>query len=194
MILTDDQIAQFDRDGFLVLPDLLTPAEVAALRNETEHYHQALIGSAPPDVDVTWEPNTDPPRIQQILNAECLSATLARIISSERLESVVTPILGPDVGLFHVKFIMKSPSVGGPVPWHQDFAYWTTEADAPLQLNCMVYLDDADERNGCLQVVAGSHRVGFERHANRSGASKGSFVHEIDAPQPSQIVSLSGRS
>src|SRR6266550_742983 len=192
MQLTGEQIARFDRDGFLVIPDLLTPAEVHALQHETDHYHETLTGPLPDGVDVTWEPKSRPPRVQQVLNAECLSQELGRIIQSDRVRSVIEPMLGPDVGLFLVKFIMKSPEVGGPVPWHQDFVYWTDQADAPLQLNCMVYLDDADEQNGCLQVIAGSQRAGLERH---SDTVKGSFVHELDVSTlAGGIVSLPGKA
>jgi hypothetical protein len=192
MQLTREQIERFDRDGFLVIPDLLTPDEVSALQHETEHYHETLAGGVPPEVDVTWEPSSSPPRVQQVLNAECLSAELARIIRSERLRGVVEPLLGPDVGLFHVKFIMKPPQVGGLVPWHQDFAYWTGEADAPIQLNCMVYLDDATRENGALEVLARSQRAGLERHAE---TTKGSFVHELDASHfAGEAVSLPGKA
>ena len=34
MNLTNDQLDRFDRDGFLILPDLFSPAEVAVLRAE----------------------------------------------------------------------------------------------------------------------------------------------------------------
>jgi len=192
MQLTREQIERFDRDGYLVIPDLLTADDVAQLQHETARYHETLTGALPAEVDVTWEPDAKPPRVQQVLNAECLSDTLARVIRSPRLRGVVEPLLGPDVGLFHVKFIMKSPEVGGPVPWHQDYAYWTDQADAPLQLNCMVYLDDADEQNGCLQVLAGSQRSGLEAHA---GTTKGSFVHELDVSAfASDVVSLPGKA
>ena len=192
MQLTREQIARFDRDGYLVIPDLLTAEDVAQLQRETAHYHETLTGALPAEVDVTWEPNAKPPRVQQVLNAECLSEALAGIIRSPRLRASVEPLLGPDVGLFHVKFIMKSPEVGGLVPWHQDYAYWTDQADAPLQLNCMVYLDDADEQNGCLQVLAGSQRAGLEEHA---GTAKGSFVHELDVSAfASEVVSLPGKA
>ena len=192
MQLTRDQIERFDRDGYLVIPDLLTADEVARLQRETADYHEALSGALPAEVDVTWEPNATPPRVQQVLNAECLSDTLAGIIHSPRVRGVIEPLLGPDVGLFHVKFIMKSPEVGGLVPWHQDYAYWTDQADAPLQLNCMVYLDDADEQNGCLQVLAGSQRSGLEEHA---GTAKGSFVHELDVSAfAGEVVSLPGKA
>ena len=192
MQLTREQIERFDHDGYLVIPDLLTADDVAQLQQETARYHDTLTGPLPAEVDVTWEPDAKPPRVQQVLNAECLSDTLARVIRSPRLRGVVEPLLGPDVGLFHVKFIMKSPEVGGPVPWHQDYAYWTDQADAPLQLNCMVYLDDADDQNGCLQVLAGSQRSGLEEHA---GTTKGSFVHELDVSAfASDVVSLAGRA
>jgi phytanoyl-CoA hydroxylase len=192
MQLTREQIERFDRDGYLVVQDLLTADDVARLQHETAHYHETLKTSRPPDVDVTWEPGAQPPRVQQVLNAERLSATLDGIIRSPRVRGVVEPLLGPDVGLFHAKFIMKSPEVGGPVPWHQDYAYWTDQADAPLQLNCMVYLDDADEQNGCLQVLAGSQRSGLETHAD---TAKGSFVHELDVSAfAGDIVSLPGKA
>ena len=192
MQLTREQIERFDREGYLVIPGLLTAGEVAQLQRETADYHDTLRGSLPPDVDVTWEPGAQPPRVQQVLNAEYLSATLDGIIRSSRVRGVVEPLLGPDVGLFHVKFIMKSPEVGGLVPWHQDYAYWTDQADAPLQLNCMVYLDDADEQNGCLQVLAGSQRSGLEEHA---GTTKGSFVHELDVSAfAGDVVSLPGKA
>jgi ectoine hydroxylase-related dioxygenase (phytanoyl-CoA dioxygenase family) len=192
MQLTREQIERFDRDGYLVIPDLLTAEDVAQLQHETADYHDTLARPLPPGVDVTWEPGANPPRVQQVLNAECLSDTLAHIIRSPRVRSVVEPLLGPDVGLFHVKFIMKSPAVGGPVPWHQDYAYWTDHADAPLQLNCMVYLDDADEQNGCLQVLAGSQRSGLETHAD---TTKGSFVHELDVSAfAGDVVSLPGKA
>ena len=48
MQLTREQIERFDRDGFLVIPDLLTPEEVRALQHETEHYHETLAGGMPP--------------------------------------------------------------------------------------------------------------------------------------------------
>ena len=63
MQLTREQIERFDRDGFLVIPDLLTPDEVSALQHETEHYHETLAGGVPPEVDVTWEPSSSPPRV-----------------------------------------------------------------------------------------------------------------------------------
>jgi hypothetical protein len=56
----------------------------------------------------------------------------------------------------------------------------------------MVYLDDADEQNGCLQVLAGSHRSGLETHAD---TTKGSFVRELDVSAlASDVVSLPGKA
>ena len=56
MQLTREQIEGFDRDGYLVIPDLVTADDVAQLQRETAHYHETLAGALPADVDVTWEP------------------------------------------------------------------------------------------------------------------------------------------
>src|SRR6185295_2404099 len=89
MQLTREQIAQFDRDGYLVIEDLLTADQVALLQGETAQYHETLAGAIPADVDVTWEPKTNPPRVQQVLNAELLSTTLAGIIRSQQLRDLI---------------------------------------------------------------------------------------------------------
>ena len=50
MTLTADQVAAFERDGFVVVPRLLAPEEVEALRRRTE---QIILGevSMPPEFD-----------------------------------------------------------------------------------------------------------------------------------------------
>src|SRR5258705_181361 len=78
MPLSREQIERFDRDGYLVIPDLLTAGDVAQLQRETAGYHDTLRGSRPPDVDVTWEPNAKPPRVQQVLN---VSADAGAVVS-----------------------------------------------------------------------------------------------------------------
>ncbi len=167
MILTCDQLHHFYRHGYLVIEDFLTSEQVGKLQAETRHYHDTLSAFVPPGVNVSWEPRTagSTRKIQQILNAHKLSPLLNEVIRSDRFLDVATSLIGPDIALFEAKFLMKSSQGGGPIPWHQDFAYWREIAVSPLQVNCLVYIDDADEANGCLQVIPGSHTVGLKGHA-----------------------------
>jgi hypothetical protein len=153
--------ARLAAEGYCVIPGFLSESEVAALRAGTGHYPDQLKHSASPDYVVSWEA---PNRIQQIYNANALSPALDAVIRSERTLDHLRPLFGYDIALYHAKFILKDPG-SKEIPWHQDFSYWTSQSDHPCQINCMVYLDDADEDNGCLLVVPGSHRQGLVAHA-----------------------------
>ena len=74
--------------------------------------------------------------------------------------------IGPAVCLTHVQFITKLPEsedTHSGIPWHQDSGYG--RLDPPDDLTVFVALTDMDERNGCLQIVPGSHRPGLQEHA-----------------------------
>jgi ectoine hydroxylase-related dioxygenase (phytanoyl-CoA dioxygenase family) len=60
---------------------------------------------------------------------------------------------------------MKAARDGTTTPWHQDYSYWIREDNRPVQLNCMLQIDDSTLENGCIQMVPGSHRQGLLEHA-----------------------------
>ncbi|MCB9881073.1 MAG: phytanoyl-CoA dioxygenase family protein [Planctomycetes bacterium] len=58
---------------------------------------------------------------------------------------------------WHDQIFTKPPRHPGLVPWHQDYSYWQrTTPEAHVTVH--IALDDADEDNGCLHYVPGSHR------------------------------------
>ena len=66
------------------------------------------------------------------------------------------------VALFTDKLNFKRPREGSRFRWHQDSPYWAHFARHLDRLpNVMLALDDATEHNGCLRVIAGSHRRGL---------------------------------
>jgi ectoine hydroxylase-related dioxygenase (phytanoyl-CoA dioxygenase family) len=156
-----DLRGQLAEDGYCVVPGFLSDAEVAALRDATRRYPSELKErAASGGYAIDWD---GPDRIRQIYNAEVLSPALDAAIRSEHALELMRSLYGYDIGLYHAKFILKDAG-SGEIPWHQDFAYWSDHSEYPCQLNCMVYLDDADEENGCLVVIPGSHRYGLAPH------------------------------
>jgi ectoine hydroxylase-related dioxygenase (phytanoyl-CoA dioxygenase family) len=187
-----DQLSALKEQGYLVVENFLSPAQVARLRLETADLHTRLSDSAPPGVGVSWETNVSPKRIQQIMNAENVSPELDSVLSSSHMLSFLNDALGPDISLFHAKLIMKASASGGEIPWHQDFSYWHRQSSAPTHLNCMVAIDDADETNGCLRVIPGSHRGGLRRH--REGGDHAAFTLSLDEFDPSDAVALPAKA
>lgn len=98
------------------------------------------------------------------------------LLTHERLLDAVEGLLGPELVSNPVQHVrMKVPGrLLGPerarsylaarVPWHQDLGVLLPEADRSTILSCWVALTDADEENGCMQVVPGSHRHDLYDH------------------------------
>ncbi|HVS14841.1 MAG TPA: phytanoyl-CoA dioxygenase family protein [Thermoanaerobaculia bacterium] len=178
---------QLDDVGFCVVEDFLTSTEVAELRAATRRYPHELKERPSADCVVTWEGGD---RIQQIMHAETLCPKLDQINRSSKSLDLLRQVYGYDIGLYHSKLVLKD-SGSGEVPWHQDYAYWCQWSESPCQINCMVYLDDADAENGCLEVIPGSHHQGLVDH--RSSSRHGAFGTTLRGIDPSDATAIVGR-
>lgn len=63
------------------------------------------------------------------------------------------------IQVWHDQVQYKPPQIGGPTDWHQDHPYWPVIQPADL-ISAWVALEDADEENGCMWMVPGSHKWG----------------------------------
>jgi len=150
------------RDGFAIVPDVIdetVTSRLTALMEQlgVEHGRRNILR----DFD-------------EVRVAAC----------SNNLRSLVTPMLGPDALVVRGLFFDKSPTANWIVDWHQDrtiavrerrtvtgFDLWTVKAGVPhvqppvdtleRMLTVRLHLDDTDEENGALRIIAGSHRAGF---------------------------------
>lgn len=92
----------------------------------------------------------------------------------------VEDLIGPDFCLWGGRFFVKYPGDGSVVPWHQDAQYWPLHPRRSVTVWLAIY--DADEGNGAMQVVRGSHRAGMLRH-HRVGGAKHVLEQAADADQ-----------
>lgn len=121
---------ELERDGYVLLPELLDAATVAALRAEL-----------PPSIECLQFPHLASEAFQRALLRPAALALLRRAIGSELklAQSIVLTRPGGSPGM----------------AWHQDRHY--LEVEGPL-CGLWIALDDASVENGCLEVVPGSHR------------------------------------
>jgi phytanoyl-CoA hydroxylase len=77
--------------------------------------------------------------------------------------------------------MQKEPRIGGAWEWHQDYGYWyKNEFLLPDQMmSVMVAITDANQENGCLQVIKGSHKMGRVEHGF-AGEQVGASQHYVD--------------
>ena len=85
------------------------------------------------------------------------------------LLDAVERILGPDILLYNVTWIIKEPGSAAFVSWHQDLTYWGLSSDQ--QVSAWLALSPATEPSGCMQMIPGSHAAGQLAHEKTEDAA-----------------------
>lgn len=160
--LTTSQVSAFERNGFLGPIDVLRPDEVERVRAAVADVIADLDRHRPHLYEVEQAFTERPGEVVcHFLGGWLVHPVLRELVFAERITRPCAQLLGVDALRFwHDQVFAKPPRHPGVVPWHQDYSYWTRTAPAcHITLNLM--LDDADEENGCVQFVPGSHRWGL---------------------------------
>jgi ectoine hydroxylase len=159
MRLTAEQIAQYDRDGFLHFPEFFSASEVKALRDEV-----ARVGRIESEL-VVREGTAKVPKVMFRLHEPDGPTTSPAFHAAVRLPrtlGLAQQLLRDDaLYLHHTKVNIKAAIEGSIWPWHQDYGSWANDGiQRPDMLTLMVGLDPAAEINGCLYFLPGSHKRG----------------------------------
>ncbi len=164
---TEAQIAQFVSDGYLVVRGLFDAEEVSLL---------SIIGKADDELKARIANRRDAAGgvTTLSLSNELGNDIYSAIVRSHRMVDTMEALLGDEVYHYHHKMNMKAPFVGGAWEWHQDYGYWYNNGClTPNMASCMIAVDPANQENGCLQVIKGSHKLGRIDHgkvADQTGA------------------------
>jgi ectoine hydroxylase-related dioxygenase (phytanoyl-CoA dioxygenase family) len=155
-MLSPADLATYRRDGFIVLPDILTRDEVEALRRVTEEFvRDARSVAANDDIyDLEDTHSAAEPRVRRIKTPHLHHPEYARAARHPKIVEVLKDLWGTvrfDTG----KLNMKSAGFGAPVEWHQDWAFYPHTNDDLAAVGIM--LDDCDTENGPMMVIPGSH-------------------------------------
>jgi len=154
--LSREQTEQFGRDGFLVLPDLFTAEEVAALQQSSTRLI-ADPGALDP-ATVISEPGVN--EVRSIFMIHRQDNIMKRLAEDERLTSIARFILGDDVYIHQSRLNYKPGFVGKEFYWHSDFETWHVEDGMPRMraLSMSILLASNTPANGPLMVIPGSHQ------------------------------------
>ncbi len=159
--LTAEQKEQFDRQGFVVLDDVveaeLLDAVVAELDAE-EAKVDRFLASQPDERFSIAERGA----LTIALHPVTRSDAAQRLARHSVLLGACADLVGPDVRLYWDQAVYKKPEKPRRVPWHQDNGY--TYVEPQHYLTCWVALTDATLDNGCPWIAPGVHRSGTLRH------------------------------
>ena len=124
--LTPEQVAFYHENGFLSIPAITTPEEVARLRGVYDRLFEQRAGRAEGnqfDLAGTDEEGR-PAALPQILGPRQYAPELADTLYEVNARAIATQLLGEGITFTGDHAIFKPAGVGAPTPWHQDEAYW----------------------------------------------------------------------
>ena len=154
MKLTPQQIAQFDRDGYLFFPSLFTPREIKVLTDEVP----SLYAQRRPEN--VREKGSDAVRTN--FAAHMYSEPFARLARHPRMVEPIVQLFDEDVYMHQFKINGKAAFGGDVWQWHQDYGTWMNDDLMPeaRAMNVAIFLDEVNEFNGPLMFIPGSHKQG----------------------------------
>lgn len=152
------QLAEYDRDGFLLARQLFDAEEVDLLRRAAKEdraldenaFNRADGAGGSVRLSLWNHPGDD------------VYGMFAR---SRRVVDSVAELLRDEPYHYHSKMIMKQARSGGAWEWHQDYGYWYENGVlSPNLCSVFIAVDPATVANGCLQVLRASHQMGRLNH------------------------------
>ena len=151
MELDQDQLEQFDTEGWVFLPDVFSQAEMDVLSGE-------LPGIFAMDRDEVWrEANGE--AVRTAFAAHYYNEAFRRLGRHPRLIGPVKQLLDGDVYMHQYKINGKAAFDGDVWQWHQDYGTWARDDKMPeaRAMNIALFIDEVTEFNGPLMMVPASH-------------------------------------
>ncbi|MCB4823313.1 phytanoyl-CoA dioxygenase family protein [Roseicella aerolata] len=165
-MLTEAQKQQYDRVGAIVVPDVLSPAEVAELRAVTDGFVERARQVTRHDAIYDLEDSHTPeqPRVRRIKAPHLHHEAYGRLVRHPGIVGVLQALWGPDIRFDTAKLNLKSAGFGAAVEWHQDWAFYPHTNDDLAAVGVM--MDDMALENGPLLIIPGSHKdpVVYDHH------------------------------
>lgn len=145
--LSDEQIAQYEKDGYTL-------------------FHQPVFSDEKfAQLKAIFEENLEKYGEDNLDTMHFRDARLLPFLLSDEVLDLVEPLTGPDIGLWSSHFISKQPFKGKATPWHEDSSYWNGRISTMEGIvTVWLAIDAATPANGCMKVIPGTQQNGFSEY------------------------------
>lgn len=173
-VLSAEQRAAFDRDGYVLIRGLFDSEETDLLQRAMEmdpairgHFFDREDGEGLTTKMALWNHPGD--------------SVYGYAARCHKMVDTMEDLLGGEVYHYHSKITAKEPREGGAWEWHQDYGYWYGNGCLfPYMASAMIALDRCTKSNGCLQVLKGSHHLGRIDHGLLDGEQVGADLNRVE--------------
>lgn len=155
--LSETELAQYERDGFLVFNSFLDQNTVRQFREDLRAYEddESILRSE----GTITEPGKQ--EIRSIFGIHELSDRFDRLTRDPRILAMVRQLLGSDAYIHQSRINFKPGFHGKGFDWHSDFETWHAEDGMPRMraVSFSITLTDNTPFNGPLMLIPGSHKT-----------------------------------
>ena len=165
MLLTDEQIEFYHREGYLAVGALTDAAELERLSAIYDDLFARRVGREQGDqFDLAGSDEEGKEEsLPQILGPHRFAPQILEGQLFANAQAIAKQLLGPDAKFGGDHAIYKAPHTNVPTPWHQDEAYWDPAVNY-RSFSMWVPLQDVDVENGCMWFVPRSHLEEVNAH------------------------------
>ena len=154
MKLTSEQEEQFENDGYIIIRNLFSEAEIGVLKNEVP---KIFLERREENVR-----EKDGKTVRTSFATHTYNDIYAEFVRHPNVLEPAEQLLDGKVYVHQFKLNAKAAFTGDVWQWHQDFGTWHRDDDMPEPnaMNLAVFLDEVNEFNGPLYLIPKSHKYG----------------------------------
>ena len=141
-MLTQPQVEQYQSEGYVFPIRVMSEAAAAECRRKLEDFERGTGG---------------PLKGELRHKSHLLFRWIADLVRHERILDAVQDLHGENLLCWTTNFFIKEARTPAFVSWHQDSTYWGL--DRPDVVTVWVALTPADESNGAMGFIPGSHKM-----------------------------------
>ncbi|RZU28428.1 ectoine hydroxylase [Streptomyces sp. BK022] len=186
------ELEGFERDGFLTVDQLITPAEVQVYRRELDR----LVGDPAIRADERSIVEPQSGEIRSVFEVHRLSELFANLVHDERVVGRARQILGSDVYVHQSRINVKPGFGASGFYWHSDFETWHAEDGLPHMrtVSVSIALTENHDTNGGLMIMPGSHKtyLGCAGATPKDNYKKSLQMQDAGTPSDEALTEMAG--
>lgn len=196
--LTQIQIESFQRDGYLLLENIIAPETLDQLSGEYQQWIEESRAHTKPygttydnraRFDIEPGHSAETPALRRIASPVEISDSYLAFMRDNRALDAVVDLLGRNIKFQNAKINSKQPGAATEVKFHQDFLFEPHSNDDMITV--LFFIDDVTVENGPLEVVPGSHKGELYEHWH-NGIYTGSVSDSVAAEMEPRAIPCFG--
>ena len=175
-LLTEQQMTQYQRDGYCAMPHFFDAHEVRAMVAELERFKREGLGrNVVTEGDGQTHSRT---KINyQIIPLNDKSSLFRALPYAEKVVAVIRQLIGEPFVRYLDQIFLKPGKSGAGTSWHTDNAYFKV-SDPTKGVGLWIALHDATIANGTMNMIPGVYHQKFEHE--RDGGSDHHITFKAD--------------